>query len=272
MIERLLNRRRMKNREEILAQFSKLLDVMDDLRSKCPWDREQTMETIRSLTIEETFELSDAIIENDLSEVKKELGDLLLHIVFYSKIASETETFDIGDVIESLIAKMIRRHPHIYGDVEANDSEKVKQNWEQIKLKEKGERKNGILDGVPKGLTGIVKAYRMQEKASQVGFDWNNADDAYKKVEEEWLEFQEAETKEEKEGEFGDYLFALINYARLKGINPDDALELTNHKFLRRFKSIEALAEERGKGLQEMSLDEMDALWDQVKIQEKLQR
>jgi len=185
-----------KSKEEILEQFSKLLDVMDDLRIKCPWDREQTMETIRSLTIEETYELSDAIIQNDLTEVKKELGDILLHIVFYSKIASETATFDVGDVIESLIAKLIRRHPHIYGDVEANNAEKVKQNWEQIKLKEKGEKKNGILDGVPKGLTGIVKAYRMQEKASQVGFDWNNPEDAYKKVEEEWLEFQEAETHE----------------------------------------------------------------------------
>lgn len=260
----------MKNRDEILAQFSELLNVMDDLRNKCPWDKEQTMETIRSLTIEETFELSDAIIQNDLTEVKKELGDLLLHIIFYSKIASETETFDIGDVIESLIAKLIRRHPHIYSDVEAKDSEKVKQNWEQIKLQEKGEKKNGILDGVPKGLTGIVKAYRMQEKASQVGFDWNNAEDAYKKVEEEWREFQEAETKEDREGEFGDYLFALINYARLKGINPDDALELTNHKFLRRFKAIEAMAEVQGKGLQEMTLEQMDSLWNQVKLGEKI--
>lgn len=261
----------MKTREEILEQFSKLLDVMEDLRAKCPWDREQTMETIRSLTIEETFELSDAIIQKDMQEVKKELGDILLHIVFYSKIASETETFDVGDVIESLIAKLIRRHPHIYGDVEANNSDKVKQNWEQIKLQEKGNKKNGILDGVPKGLTGIVKAYRMQEKASQVGFDWNNAEDAYKKVEEEWREFQEAATQEERTAEFGDYLFALVNFARLSGVNPDDALEITNQKFLRRFKSIEALAEEHGKGLHEMTLEEMDALWDQVKIQERTQ-
>jgi XTP/dITP diphosphohydrolase len=259
------------NREEILQQFSKLLDVMEDLRAKCPWDKEQTMESIRSLTIEETFELSDAIIQKDMQEVKKELGDILLHIVFYSKIASETETFDVGDVIESLIAKLIRRHPHIYGDVEANNSDKVKQNWEQIKLQEKGNKKNGILDGVPKGLTGIVKAYRMQEKASQVGFDWNNAEDAYKKVEEEWSEFQEATTQEERTAEFGDYLFALVNFARLSGVNPDDALELTNQKFLRRFKSIEALAEERGKGLHEMTLEEMDILWDQVKIQERKQ-
>ena len=261
----------MNNREEILQQFSKLLDVMDDLRAKCPWDKEQTMESIRSLTIEETFELSDAIIQKDLQEVKKELGDILLHIVFYSKIASETETFDVGDVIESLIAKLIRRHPHIYGDVEANNSEKVKQNWEQIKLQEKGNKKNGILDGVPKGLTGIVKAYRMQEKASQVGFDWNNAEDAYKKVEEEWREFQEATTQEERTAEFGDYLFALVNFARLSGVNPDDALELTNQKFLRRFKSIEALAEEHGKGLHEMTLEEMDILWDKVKLQERTQ-
>ena len=261
----------MKNREEILQQFSKLLDVMDDLREKCPWDKEQTMESIRSLTIEETFELSDAIVQKDTEEIKKELGDILLHIVFYSKIASESESFNVGDVIESLIAKLIRRHPHIYGDVEANDAEKVKQNWEQIKLKEKGQKKNGILDGVPKGLTGIVKAYRMQEKASQVGFDWNNAEDAYKKVEEEWREYEEATESEEKTAEFGDYLFALINYARLKGINPDDALEMTNQKFLRRFKAIEAIAEGKGKGLQEMSLQEMDAMWDQIKIQERTQ-
>lgn len=259
----------MKNREEILAQFSKLLDVMDDLRTQCPWDREQTMESIRSLTIEETFELSDAIIQNDLTEVKKELGDLLLHIVFYSKIASETEVFNVGDVIESLIEKLIRRHPHIYGDVEAKDSDKVKQNWEQIKLKEKGNKKNGILDGVPKGLTGIVKAYRMQEKASQVGFDWNNPADAYRKVEEEWQEYQEAETKADKEAEFGDYLFALINYARLSGINPDDALELTNHKFIRRFKAIEAIAEGKGLSLNELTLEQMDAMWDEVKLKEK---
>jgi len=257
------------NRAEILDQFSKLLDVMEELREKCPWDREQTMETIRTLTIEETFELSDAIIQKDSEEIKKELGDILLHIVFYSKIASETNDFNVGDVIESLIGKLIRRHPHIYGEVEANDSEKVKQNWEQIKLKEKGNKKNGILDGVPKGLTGIVKAYRMQEKASQVGFDWNNPEDAYKKVEEEWLEFQEAETKAEKEAEFGDYLFALINFARLSGINPDDALELTNLKFIRRFKSIESIAEAKGLALNDLTLEQMDAMWDEVKRAER---
>ena len=257
------------NREEILKQFSQLLDVMDELREKCPWDKEQTMETIRTLTIEETFELSDAIVQKNTEEIKKELGDLLLHIVFYSKIASETNDFHVGDVIESLIAKLIRRHPHIYGEVEAKDSEKVKQNWEQIKLKEKGNKKNGILDGVPKGLTGIVKAYRMQEKASQVGFDWNNPQDAYKKVEEEWQEFQEAENQADKEAEFGDYLFALINYARLSGINPDDALELTNHKFIRRFKAIENLAETKGMSLNDMTLEQMDMMWDEVKLQER---
>jgi XTP/dITP diphosphohydrolase len=168
-----------------------------------------------------------------------------------------------------LIGKLIRRHPHIYGDVEAKNSEKVKQNWEQIKLMEKGTKKNGILDGVPKGLTGIVKAYRMQEKASQVGFDWNNPEDAYKKVEEEWLEFQEAESKAEKEAEFGDYLFALINFARLSGINPDDALELTNHKFIRRFKSIESIAEAKGLSLNDLTLEQMDAMWDEVKRAER---
>ena len=255
----------MNNREEILQQFSKLLDVMDDLRAKCPWDREQTWDSIRSLTIEETYELSDAIINQDTDEVKKELGDILLHIVFYSKIASETETFDIGDVIKSLTAKLIRRHPHIYGDVVAEDSQKVKQNWEQIKLKEKGTKKNGVLDGVPKGLTGIVKAYRMQEKASQVGFDWDKPEDAYHKIEEEWNELKEAQTAVHKEEEFGDYLFALINWGRLSGINADDALERTNQKFYIRFRKMEELAEIEGKSVSELSFDEQEALYQRAK-------
>jgi len=255
----------MNNREEILQQFSKLLDVMDDLRAKCPWDREQTWDSIRSLTIEETYELSDAIINQDTDEVKKELGDILLHIVFYSKIASETETFDIGDVIKSLIEKLIRRHPHIYGDVVAEDSQKVKQNWEQIKLKEKGTKKNGVLDGVPKGLTGIVKAYRMQEKASQVGFDWDKPEDAYHKIEEEWNELKEAQTAVHKEEEFGDYLFALINWGRLSGINADDALERTNQKFYIRFRKMEELAEIEGKSVSELSFDEQEALYQRAK-------
>lgn len=253
------------NRAEILDQFSKLLDVMDDLREKCPWDRKQTMETIRTLTIEETYELSEAIIENNPEEIKKELGDILLHIVFYSKIGSEKGQFDVGEVCKSLIEKLIRRHPHIYGEVKVDGAEEVLQNWEQIKLQEKGEKKNGILDGVPKGLNGLVKAYRMQEKASQVGFDWDEAEKAYEKVTEEWQEYQEATTKEDKEAEFGDYLFALVNYARLSGINPDDALERTNKKFKDRFQFMENEAEKMGKGLKEMSLDEMESLWVKAK-------
>ncbi len=253
------------NRVEILEQFSKLLDVMDDLREKCPWDRKQTMETIRTLTIEETYELSEAIIENNPDEIKKELGDILLHIVFYSKIGSEKGQFDVGEVCQSLIEKLIRRHPHIYGEVKVDGAEEVLQNWEQIKLQEKGTKKNGILDGVPKGLNGLVKAYRMQEKASQVGFDWDEADKAYEKVTEEWQEYQEATTKEDKEAEFGDYIFALVNYARLSGINPDDALERTNKKFKDRFQFMENEAEKMGRGLKDMTLDEMEALWVKAK-------
>jgi XTP/dITP diphosphohydrolase len=253
------------NRAEILEQFSKLLDVMDDLREKCPWDQKQTMETIRTLTIEETYELSEAIIENNPEEIKKELGDILLHIVFYSKIANEKDQFDVGEVCKSLIEKLIRRHPHIYGEVKVDGAEEVLQNWEQIKLQEKGSKKNGILDGVPKGLNGLVKAYRMQEKASQVGFDWDEAEKAYEKVTEEWQEYQEATTKEDKEAEFGDYLFALVNYARLSGINPDDALARTNKKFKDRFQFMENEAEKIGKGLKEMTLDEMEALWVKAK-------
>ena len=253
------------NREEILTEFSKLLDVMDDLREKCPWDRKQTWETIRTLSIEETYELSEAIIANDVTEVKKELGDLLLHIVFYSKIASEQSYFDMGEVCKSLTEKLIRRHPHIYGEVVAEDADTVLQNWEQIKLQEKGAKKNGVLDGVPKGLNGLVKAYTMQEKASQVGFDWNSADLAYEKVEEEWQEFQEAQSPQEKEAEFGDFLFSLVNFARLSNINPDDALERTNKKFKDRFVSMEAQAEAMGKGLKDLTLDEMEVLWQNAK-------
>ncbi len=253
------------NRQEILNEFSKLLDVMDDLRAKCPWDKEQTWDSIRTLSIEEVHELSEAIIENNVPEVQKELGDLLLHIVFYSKIADEQQFFDIGEVCKSLIEKLIRRHPHIYGEVIANDTETVLQNWEQIKLAEKGSKKNGVLDGVPKGLNSMVKAFRMQEKASQVGFDWDNADLAYEKVEEEWKEFKEATTEEHREEEFGDYLFALINFARLSGINPDTALERCNLKFKSRFQSMEVQAEALNKGLKDMTLDEMEALWQNAK-------
>ena len=248
-------------REEILEQFSKLLDVMNDLREKCPWDMKQTWESIRVLSIEEVHELSDAIMDNNPTEVRKELGDILLHIVFYSKIASEHGYFDVGDVCQSLIEKLIRRHPHIYGNTQVNGEEEVLQNWEQIKLAEKGNKKNGLLDGVPKGLNSIVKAYRMQEKASQVGFDWDEAEKAYEKVDEEWAEFKAAKNKDEEEEEFGDYLFALINYARLKGINPDTALERCNLKFKSRFQSMEAQAETMNKGLKDMSLEEMELLW-----------
>jgi len=252
-------------REEILEQFSKLLDVMNDLREKCPWDMKQTWESIRVLSIEEVHELSDAIMDNNPAEVRKELGDILLHIVFYSKIASEHGYFDVGDVCQSLIEKLIRRHPHIYGNTQVNGEEEVLQNWEQIKLAEKGNKKNGLLDGVPKGLNSIVKAYRMQEKASQVGFDWDEAEKAYEKVDEEWAEFKAAKNKDEEEEEFGDYLFALINYARLKGINPDTALERCNLKFKSRFQSMEAQAETMNKGLKDMSLEEMELLWQVAK-------
>jgi len=252
-------------REEILEQFSKLLDVMNDLREKCPWDMKQTWESIRVLSIEEVHELSDAIMDNNPTEVRKELGDILLHIVFYSRIASEHGYFDVGDVCQSLIEKLIRRHPHIYGNTQVNGEEEVLQNWEQIKLAEKGNKKNGLLDGVPKGLNSIVKAYRMQEKASQVGFDWDEAEKAYEKVDEEWAEFKAAKNKDEEEEEFGDYLFALINYARLKGINPDTALERCNLKFKSRFQSMEAQAETMNKGLKDMSLEEMELLWQVAK-------
>ena len=250
---------------EILEQFSQLLDVMNDLRAKCPWDMKQTWESIRVLSIEEVHELSDAIMDNNPDEVRKELGDILLHIVFYSKIASEHGYFDMGEVCKSLIEKLIRRHPHIYGDIQVNGEAEVLQNWEQIKLAEKGNKKNGLLDGVPKGLNSIVKAFRMQEKASQVGFDWDEAEKAYEKVEEEWAEFKAATNKDEEEEEFGDYLFALINYARLKGINPDTALERCNVKFKTRFQSMEAQAEDLNKGLNDMSLDEMEVLWQNAK-------
>jgi MazG family protein len=245
--------------------FNKLLTIMDELRIKCPWDREQTIDSIRHLTIEEVYELNEAILNQDSNEIKKELGDLLLHIVFYSKIASETNLFNLNDVIESLNAKLIRRHPHIYGDVTANDSDTVKQNWEQIKLKEKKGDKTSVLDGVPKTLSSVVKAYRMQDKAAQVGFDWPNKEQVWDKVNEELEEFKTAETLAEKEEEFGDLMFSLINYARFVNINPDDALEKTNIKFKKRFEYIELKAKEINKNLKDMSLEEMDAFWNEAK-------
>lgn len=253
-------------REEKLAQFDRLLTIMDELRAQCPWDREQTWESIRHLTLEETAELSDAILDGDPDEVKKELGDILLHIVFYSKIGDEQQHFDIGNVIDSLCAKLIRRHPHIYGEVKADDAETVKQNWEKIKLAEKGRNeKRSVLDGVPRSLASLVKAYRMQEKVAQVGFDWKSVDGAIDKVQEEWQELRDAATSKEKEEEFGDLLFALVNYARFSGINPDDALENTNRKFMRRFRYIEDRAAETDRKMGDFSLEELDTWWNEAK-------
>ena len=241
---------------------------MDELRAQCPWDKEQTWESIRHLSIEEIYELSDAILENNIQEVKKELGDILLHIIFYSKIADEKKWFNTGNVIDELCNKLIRRHPHIYGDVTAEDSETVKANWEQIKLMEKGSERKSVLQGLPKSMPSMVKAYRIQEKVSSVGFDWDTADEAFIKVKEELKEFEFAENRDEKKKEFGDLLFALINYARKSGINPDDALELTNIKFKRRFEFIENKAAENGKNLKEMTLSEMDIFWNEAKAGE----
>ena len=253
------------NREEVLQQFDRLLTIMNELREKCPWDREQTWESIRHLSIEEVYELSDAIVDGDIPELKKELGDILLHIVFYAKIGEEGGHFGMGEVIDSLCEKLIQRHPHIYGDVSANTSEKVKQNWEQIKLKEKGNERKSVLQGLPKSMPSLVKAYRMQEKVSSVGFDWDTAEEAYAKVKEEMLEFETAPTSKEKEKEFGDLIFALVNYARKAGINPDDALELTNRKFKNRFEFIEKRAQENNQELKDMTLTEMDLYWDEAK-------
>lgn len=257
----------MNTREEKLQAFGRLLDIMDELREKCPWDMKQTNESLRHLTIEETYELSDAIIKNDFQEIKKELGDVLLHMVFYARIASEQQQFDIADVCHALCEKLIVRHPHIYGDVKVENAEQVKENWEQIKLKE-GNR--SVLSGVAKGTPSIVKAYRMQEKAAQVGFDWPTRNDVWAKVEEEWNELKEELNKPNNEHltekEFGDFLFALINVARKYGINPDDALEKTNQKFISRFQFIENNA---AKKLTEMTLEEMDELWNEAKLKEK---
>lgn len=248
-----------------LLAFKRLLDIMDELRAKCPWDREQTTESIRHLTIEETYELSDAILDNNPEEIKKELGDILLHIVFYAKIGSERNEYNIETVIDQLCEKLIRRHPHIYGEVVADDSDTVKQNWEQIKLKEKGKEKKSVLSGVPKSMPALVKAYRMQEKAAQVGFDWENKDQVWEKVEEELLEFKNAQTQLERENELGDLLFSLVNYARFDNINPDNALEKTNRKFKTRFEYIESKAEEASKDLKSLGLAQMDAWWKEAK-------
>lgn len=248
--------------------FYRLVQIMEDLREKCPWDRKQTIHTLRTLTIEEMYELGDAILQEDWTDLKKELGDLMLHLVFYAKIASEEGRFDIGDVIESVCEKLIFRHPHVYGDVNVENEEEVKRNWEQLKLKEGNK---SVLGGVPKGLPAMVKALRMQEKAKQVGFEWDTAAQVWEKVKEEENEFQEAlaaEDKEAAEAELGDLLFALINYARFKNIDPETALEKTNQKFLRRFKGMEELAASEGNDFSAMSLMEKDALWNRIKLTE----
>lgn len=247
-----------------LIAFERLLTIMNELREQCPWDREQTLESLRHLTIEETYELSDAILSNNLDEIKKELGDVLLHIVFYAKIGEEKGAFDITDVINQLCDKLIHRHPHIYGEVKVSGSDEVKQNWEQIKQKE-GKGEKSLLAGVPNSMPSLVKAYRMQEKAAQVGFDWENKEQVWAKVEEELAEYKEELGTERAPGEFGDLLFALVNYARFEGINPDDALELTNRKFKKRFEYIELKAKEQGRNLKDMTLGEMDAIWNEAK-------
>ncbi len=248
--------------------FLRLLKIMDELRAQCPWDMKQTMESLRHLTIEECYELTDAILEGDQDGIRKELGDILLHIVFYAKIGSETNAFDIESVINGLCEKLIHRHPHIYGDVKVKDEEEVKQNWEKLKLKE-GTGKQSVLEGVPVSLPAMVKATRIQDKAKAVGFDWENRDQVWEKVEEELHELKDeidsGQSHEKIEGEFGDLLFSLINYARFIGVNPEDALEKTNRKFIHRFKYLETEARKDGKDLSEMSLQEMDEYWNRAK-------
>lgn len=255
----------MNSRAQQLQAFDRLLNIMDDLRAQCPWDKKQTLESLRHLTIEETYELGDAILNNNLNEVKKELGDLLLHIVFYAKIGSETQDFDIADVCNEICEKLIHRHPHIYGDVQVKDEEEVKQNWEKLKLKE---GKKSVLEGVPQGLPALVKASRIQDKAKGVGFDWEEPHQVWDKVQEELSELQ-AEVadgnQERMEAEFGDVLFSMINYARFLNINPEDALERTNKKFIKRFQYLESKAAALGKPLSEMTLAEMDVFWNQAK-------
>lgn len=266
----------MHTREEQLAAFGRLLDIMDDLREKCPWDRKQTFDSLRQNTIEETFELATAISRHDMTEISKELGDVLLHVVFYAKMGSETNDFDIADVCNRLCDKLIFRHPHVYGDEAAKNAEDVSHLWEQVKLKEKGGNKT-VLGGIPDGLPSLVKAYRIQDKVANVGFDWEKREDVWDKVKEEIAEF-EAEmrkcpndpmVKDPMVNEFGDLLFALINAARLYKIRPDNALEQTNLKFMRRFNYVEQKAREQGRALQDMSLEEMDELWNEAKKTEK---
>lgn len=256
------------NREQKLEAFGRLLDVLDELREKCPWDRKQTNESLRTNTIEETYELCEAIIRNNVSDIEKELGDVLLHIVFYAKIAEEKKQFDIADVCNSLCDKLIFRHPHVFGDMEANTAGQVEVNWEEIKLKEKGGNKT-VLEGVPASLPSIAKAHRIQDKARNSGFDWNQKEDVWEKVQEEFTELKaeiSSMDKDKMESEFGDLFFSLINAARLYKINPDNALERTNQKFIYRFNYMEQKAKEMQRSLNEMTLDEMEELWNDAKM------
>lgn len=261
------------NRDSEIKAFVRLLDVMDELREKCPWDRKQTIESLRPLTIEETYELSDAILDGDYKGVSKELGDLMLHMVFYSKIGKEMGLFDMADVMNLICDKLIFRHPHVFGDVEVSGAGEVIQNWEQLKRKEKDGNKT-ILSGVPKSMPSLVKAYRVQDKVRAVGFDWNEREDVWNKVREEIAEFEaeviavkenEEADKKRMEGEFGDLLFSLVNAARLYDINPDTALEMTNKKFIRRFGYLEKWAADNGRNINEMTLEEMDKVWEESK-------
>ncbi len=255
------------SKEEKMAAFGRFLDILDELREKCPWDKKQTNESLRTNTIEETYELCDAIIKNDIDGIRKELGDVLLHIAFYAKIAEEKEQFDIADVCHSLCDKLIYRHPHVFGNIDATTSNQVEQNWEQLKLKEKGGNKT-VLEGVPSALPAMVKAHRIQDKARNVGFDWEERNQVWEKVKEEFQELQaEIENMEtdKMEAEFGDLLFSIINAGRLYKINPENALERTNQKFIRRFNYLEQQTIQQGRNLKDMTLAEMDAIWDEAK-------
>ncbi len=278
LIESFFKHKRMKKpetkpdprRKAKLDAFDRLLTIMDELRENCPWDKKQTLESLRHLTIEETYELSDAILEHDMVEIKKELGDLMLHNVFYARIADEKASFDMADVLNSVCDKLIERHPHIYGDTRADDEETVKANWEKIKLKEKGRSERSVLGGVPVSLPSLVKAMRIQEKARGVGFDWEERNQVWEKVEEELSEFKaefdhRTPNKRKTQEEFGDLIFSLVNFARFLDINPEEALERTNKKFIKRFKYMEEASRQDGKELSSMSLAEMDKYWNQAK-------
>lgn len=253
----------MNTRKEQLKAFEKLLEIMDELREKCPWDRKQTMDTLRTLSIEEIYELSDAIIENDSEEIKKELGDVFLHLVFYSKIASEQNQFDIADVLNSINEKLIRRHPHIYSNTKATTEEEVKKNWEQIKL---NEGNSSVLSGVPTSLPAMVKAYRIQDKVKGVGFEFENKEQVFDKIQEEIEEFKNEENPIDREMEFGDILFSLINYGRFLGINSEDALERSNKKFINRFKELELIAQQNNQNINDLTISELNSLWEKAKI------